>query len=214
MVKESHKLKDLIAEMCVNSVEKMIKKGDEEGFQRLMESSRRFKHVVKATTDDFRCLNAFLERAFESGALTRREFTLISVLMYLLAVEGGACNIINYISYILVIAGHDLYSLTKRKYVKDRLEEIGKVEMSTKIHFLNHHGFRDLTRHYDSTLRNDIAHRNFEIDEDGTLWVRGKAVDLFSKYDTILKLSNFYTETQDVILKKIDDLLVKYSKKF
>jgi len=132
---------------------------------------------------------------------------------YHLTAEGQICNYLNYVSYLLVARGHDLFSYTKRKYVKDSMNEIMKVEMWAKIKFLNHCGFDALTKEYDSTFRNDIAHHNYEIDDKGIIWVRGKSVDLAPKLDSSLKLLDFMNETLGKIKKESEKILIKMKKK-
>ncbi len=143
---------------------------------------------IRRTLSHYHCIRSLLGRLSQSQTLSPKESTLIHVFSYLIITEGGVCNSLNWASYLLVALGHDLYSLTKRKYVKPSMEEIGKVEMSAKIRFLDNHGFAALTKEYDSTLRNDLAHHNYEVDNEGTLWVRGHAVDLGSKIDTLLEM--------------------------
>ena len=127
---------------------------------------------------------------------------MIQVLAYLIVAEGGVCNNLNWISYMLVTMGHDLYSLRNRKYMKADMEKVAKVEMSTKIQFLNSHGFRALTKEYDSTLRNDIAHHNYKVDEEGVLWVREQPVDLSSKIDSLQKIMLIVGESGKEVCEK------------
>lgn len=212
MVKEMQKLKSKIVKMYSDKCETIILMNDVDSAQRLKENSRHFLGVVTAAVDDCKCLDGLRDRLSKSQSLSPRELTLIEVFSYLLLAEGIICTLLNFISYLLVITGHDLYSLTKRKYVKDYLKEIEKVEMSTKIQFLNHHGFGILSKEYDSTFRNDIAHHNYKVDKEGVLWVRGKSVDLAIKQRTLLKISHFITESMTEMVKKAENLISKMNK--
>lgn len=173
-----------------------------EEFQLWKDSFEKYGRSILAAKDDIICLFNLWERLAKARSLSKRESTLILVLLYLLAVEGHACNRINFVSFLLVGTGHDLYSSTKRKYVKENMEEIQKVEMSRKIAFLNHHGFKPITKEYDSTFRNDIAHHNYSIDKKGTLYIRGKSVDLTSKARQLTKFINLTEEAIEQILQE------------
>jgi len=199
MTNEIQNLKNRIAKMISDGVENM----DTDELRRFTDNFRYFNDMLKETNEDMHCATHLLE----SKDLNQREFTLISVFGYLLSAEGYVCNVINLISYLLVIAGHDLYSFTRRKYLKDKIEEIGKVEMSTKIQFLKHHGFGALTKEYDSTLRNDIAHHNYKIDRKGVLWVRGKAVDMSSEIKPFLWITSFAGESLTRAYESLEELL-------
>lgn len=212
MAKEMQKLKGRIVKMYSDKCKTIISMNDADSAQRLKENSRHFLDVVTAAVDDCECLEGLRNRLSKSQSLSPRELTLIEVFSYLLLAEGIICTLLNFVSYLLVITGHDLYSLTKRKYVKEYLKEIEKVEMSTKIQFLNHHGFGVLTKEYDSTFRNDIAHHNYKVDKDGFLWVRGKSVDLTIKRRTLLKISHFVTESMMEMVKKVENLISKMKK--
>lgn len=90
--------------------------------------------------------------------------------------------------------------------MKDDIEEIRKVEMSTKIQFLKHHGFGALTKEYDSTFRNDIAHHNYTVNEKGVLLIKGKPVSLLSKVNSLAKITGFIIETFKETNKRLSNL--------
>lgn len=209
MSKELENLKIRLVKMIQDRAEEIVRTRDIDSLQRLYHNESHFTDMIKAARDDFGCIFALAERLTESRNLTKKECTLISVFLYLLTAEGMVCNDLNYIAYVLIITGHDLFSLTKRRYVKDNMEEIKKVEMSTKIQFLKHHGFGVLTKEYDSTLRNDIAHHNYRVDEDGNLMVRGKAIDLSPRIRSMRRIINFTTEAIQESTKGWDVLIRK-----
>ncbi len=207
---ELENLKNRIVKIALDRLGTIINMKDTDGGQRLSNNVDQYYDLFEAGFEDYKCLVGLLERLSKSPTSSPKELTLIQVLMYLVSVEGHICNSLTFISYLLAISGHDLYSLTKRKYVKDNIEEIRKVEMSTKIQFLNHHGFGLLTKEYDSTLRNDIAHHNYKIDEDGILWVRGKPVNLESKVRSLTKILGFIRESFTEIAEKTRKLIEEF----
>lgn len=200
MTKEMQSLKSRIVEIIIYNAS-----------QRLAANMLNSQDEYEAAYDDYSCMVDLLKRL--SKSLSHKEITLIAVFSYLIVAEGQICDAINFISYLLVTTGHDLYSLTKRKYVKDNMKEIRKVEMSTKIQFLKHHGFGALIKEYDSTFRNDIAHHNYRVDERGVLWVRGKSVNIASKLNSAWKIPRLLNEALTESSKKLDNLIRKMEKK-
>jgi hypothetical protein len=134
--------------------------------------------------------------------ISKKQYTLMNVFLYLLIAEGEICNAINFISYLLVLDDHDLFSFTKRKYVEKKITEITKVETSTKLQFLKIHGFEELVKKYDSTLRNKIAHHNYFIDSEGKLWIEGKKINLETKLKNLGVIVEFINDVFAVITKK------------
>ena len=110
--------------------------------------------------------------------ISKKQITLMNVFLYLLIAEAVICNIINFVSYLLVLDCHDLFSINKKDYVGKKITEITKVETSTKLKFLKNHGFEELVKNYDSKLRNKIAHHNYFIDSEGKLWIEEKEINL------------------------------------
>ena len=210
--KELQNLRQSFLKMYNDKLETVLRKRDSEWFKRDMRNSENFIKIMETVYDHIKSLMALIERLSKSRDLSPKELALLYVFSYLTMAEGGTCNALNYFSYLLVAMGHDLFSLTKRKYIKDNIEEIRKVEMSTKIQFLNHHGFKALTKEYDSTLRNDIAHFNFEIDEKGTVWIRGKPVDFHSKFASLSKIMDFTIDIGTEMNKRARDDLAKLQK--
>jgi hypothetical protein len=193
MEKEFQVLKAEIVKMILDVMETIEHTDDKDAKERFVENFEHIRDVVGEAIEDVECILNLGRRLSESQSLSSKESTLIEVFLYLLRAEGVVCNALNFISYLLVALDHDLYS-TKRGYVKGDMEKIRKVEMSAKISFLNKHGFGLLTKEYDSTLRNDIAHHNFKVDNKGVLWVRGQRVKLSSKMGALNNILDFITE--------------------
>lgn len=198
-----------IAELQVSIIDDLVARRDVEAMKRFLANSIYNGKLISSAREDFSSMVSIMRRLAKSGDLNAREFTLIIVLSYLLAAEGIICNCLNFISYLLATRNHDLFSLIKRKYVEDDIEEIRKVEMWIKIQFLNFHGFEGLTREYDSTFRNDIAHRNYTIDDQGILWIREKPVDLGSKIDSMQKVADIINDYLDKTNESMQETLKK-----
>jgi len=128
----------------------------------------------------------------------------LEVSAYLIVNEGMICNLIDFICYILILDEQKSFVSVKRKYVTD-ITKIAKVGMFSKINFLNQHGFKELTKHYDSTFRNDIAHHNYIIDNEGALWIREKKINMRSVSEKTNVLLNFFDDLLSRLrLKKLD----------
>jgi hypothetical protein len=212
MANEMQKLRRKLVKIYFDKMKTAINSHDLKYLDRFSETFGHYHNLSVAASEDFRCATGLWERLEESDSLSPHEDTLISVFIYLLLAEGTICNHLNFVTFLLVTIGHDLYSLTRRKYVNDNIDEIRKVELSTKIQFLKHHGFGALTKEYDSTLRNDIAHHNYKIDKKGNLWIRGKTVDLESKLDPLIKMIDFFSELTEEISEKSEILADKVEK--
>ena len=212
MTKEMQDLKSKIVNMIIDKTEIFVREHDEDSIRHLKSYFDDLVEVFGAATEDFGCIQDLYEHLSKSGRLSPKESTLIDVFLYLLVAEGGICNFLNFISYLLVMTGHDLYSLTKRKYVKANMKEIRKVEMSTKIQFLKHHGFGILTKEYDSTFRNDIAHHNYKIDEKGVIWIREESISLESKLRPVSKILQFAEDSISEIREELTNLLGRMMK--
>lgn len=215
MKKEMQNLKNRIIEMLVGqmvSIWRMDDKDKDVAIQRLARNMFISQESYQAAYDHFSCMVDLLTRMSKSRGLTPRERTLIAIFSYLIIAEGQICDAINFISYLLVTMGHDLYSFIRREYLRDDMEKIGKVEMSTKIQFLKHHGFGALVKEYDTSFRNNVAHHNYRVDEKGILWVRGKKVNLFSKLNSALRIPRLLNEAIDESNKGLKDLKRKIEK--
>lgn len=95
------------------------------------------------------------------------------MLAFLWEFEGSYISCVDAFCFLLVTNGHDLFDLFKRKYVKS-LEDIGNVDISTKLQFLEEHSFEIFRRTKDKNLRNKIAHHDFTLDVSGRLFIDKK----------------------------------------
>ena len=88
---------------------------------------------------------------------------------------------VDVICYMLVATGHDLFDSIRRQYV-DSIEEIGEVDLSTKLKFLDRHDFGLINRKQDQKLRNKIAHHNYYFDESGKIRSGYEHIDIISRF--------------------------------
>ena len=117
----------------------------------------------------------------------QREIAVAGMLAFLWEFEGSYVSCIDVFCYLLVANGHDLFDIIHRKYVKS-LEDIGNVDISTKLQFLEEHNFGLFKRTDDKILRNKIAHHDFILDNSGKVLINNKVIDVGSRFN---ELSSF-----------------------
>lgn len=114
-------------------------------------------------------------------------------LEYLTLVEGLFATQINFLIFILIANGHDLYSTRKGNYVKT-LGDIEEVNLAFKLKFLGEHGFGKLIANkVNIKLRNSVAHLFYEIDENGTMKLGKRRItqeDYSKLYDDLRMVSH------------------------
>jgi hypothetical protein len=96
-------------------------------------------------------------------------------LEFLPVCEGYFTPQINFLVFVLIANGHDLYSTYRGKYVKT-LDAIEEIDLAFKLKFLKEHGFDELTKPEKNfrQLRNSIAHLFYQIDTNGDLKIEKK----------------------------------------
>jgi hypothetical protein len=100
-------------------------------------------------------------------------------------VEYGRC--IDAFCYLLTENGHDPFF---RQKCVHGLEEIGKVDVYTKLNFLKEHKFGLLERKEEEEIRNKIAHHDFVIDNSGKVSIKGKEVDISLKFNELTSFTH------------------------
>jgi len=118
-------------------------------------------------------------------AINRREFAVLSIAEFLWAFEGFYICRLDLYCLLLIANGHDLFDPIRRKYVTS-LKEVGMVDVSTKLIFLDEHGLGMLRRKTDQKLRNGIAHHQFSIKDNGDILIGSQVVDMNSAVDNLL----------------------------
>ena len=115
-----------------------------------------------------------------------RIISLLALHCYLATVESAATTLIDTVLLLLIVEGHDLH--IERRFVRhvSCFEDLAKVELWTKLEFLEEHDLKPLSRIFDRKLRNKIAHLDFTIETDGTIKTgKGARIDIKKKRDLL-----------------------------
>jgi len=75
----------------------------------------------------------------------QREMSIIKLALYLWEYEGNFGFCVDFLCYLLMLNGHDLFSMYKRDYVTS-FEDVEAVDISTKCKFLAEHRFEILMK--------------------------------------------------------------------
>jgi len=164
---------------------------------RVQEEWGHFREKVSRTTGD---LQVFV-KIFERADISKRERALMRLFFYLVAVEGGFVNHMNFVCMLLVLEGHDLFNFVEREYARS-YQDITKVDTYSKSLFLNEHGLMLFNKGLSRSLRNAIAHHDFEIDEEGDTTVGGHPTDLVEKNFQIIDFLNLTSNSLKVAAKE------------
>lgn len=106
------------------------------------------------------------------------------MLAFLWEYEGNYTSCVDAFCFLIITNGHDLFDPIRRKYVKS-LEEIGNIDMSIKLMFLEEHNFGIFKRDKDRELRNKIAHHDFVLDDSGKVLINNKEVNIALQFDEL-----------------------------
>jgi hypothetical protein len=119
----------------------------------------------------------------------KREAPVARMMAFLWLYEIDYVRCLDAFCYLLISNGHDLFHSIRNKYVKS-LNDVGRVDVYTKLNFLEEHGFGLLKRSIDMELRNKIAHHDFVIDESGKAFVAKKEVDVGARFNDLLSFDH------------------------
>jgi hypothetical protein len=97
--------------------------------------------------------------------------TLRKAFLFLALFETTVTNIVDSIVFLLVLNEHDFFIQYRREYAKS-LDDLDAASLGEKLDFLNFHGFSFFTKNINRTLRNKIAHMDFDIEEKGAIIVK------------------------------------------
>lgn len=111
----------------------------------------------------------------------------LNLAIYLFMVEGAYASYMNFLCFLLILEGHDLYDIFNRKFVSS-FKEIEIVNFETKEQFLKEHHLGLFNKGLKRKLRNAIAHYDFKIEKDGTVRVKGQMIDIGTE---IFQLADF-----------------------
>jgi hypothetical protein len=104
--------------------------------------------------------------------------TLRKAFSFLALFETSVANILNCMVILLILNGHDFFIQYTRKYAKSLDDLDDSFGVAEKLDFLNFHGFSFLTENINKSLRNKIAHMDFDIEEKGVVIVEKQRYDL------------------------------------
>jgi hypothetical protein len=178
--------------------------------KKYLDNLEKFLVRLHSAINDYDCIGNLSKKL--SNEITSRERGLLDVSSELMFTEGFICNCFDFICYLLVLDHHDLCDVVRKNKYVTNIEDIAKVSMSSKIGFLNQHGFKELTKYHDMEYRNAIAHHNFTIDDNGHLWIKGEKVNVLSKIQNIYVLIGFFDSLFDVLDKESKPMLEQLRK--
>jgi hypothetical protein len=161
------------------------------------------KHVLTDTLDGINdhALDVLATLRIIRASNNPREITVAGMLAFLWEYEGSYATCVDAFCFLLIANGHDLFDFIKRKYVKS-LEDIGNVDVSTKLNFLEEHGFEIFRRTEDKNLRNKIAHHDFTLDASGRVFIDKKDVDIGSRFKELTSFTERVFETFFICLSE------------
>jgi len=135
-----------------------------------------------------------------------QETVHVGMAIFLYKYESHFTAIVDLMCYLLIANGHDLLNQRKHAYVKS-LEEIGDIDMYTKLEFLTAHNLAIFNRVEDRKLRNKIAHNQLILNDDKKAQEAWKEV-MARTYE----LSGFIAQVLDVYTESAGELRRKYHK--
>lgn len=103
--------------------------------------------------------------------------TLRKAFVYLGLFETSLTNVVDLILMFFIAIHHDLYDFWARRYAKSP-DDLDRISLSQKLVFLNHHNLQVFSENINRTLRNKVAHMDFEIEPDGKILVKNQRYDL------------------------------------
>ena len=133
------------------------------------------------TNKDVHVFTTLVDNKARKKSLSLRQSSILIMAGFLWKYEGTYMLCVDVLCYILIANGHDLFNPIKRQYVES-LEEIGEVDQSTKLKFLERHDFGMLIRKQDQKLRNKIAHHEYSFDDAGYVRLGNENINIFSRF--------------------------------
>lgn len=135
--------------------------------------------------------------------------SLLQLSTYLWLFEGSYVPfVVDLLCLLLTANGHDLYDPYRGKFATS-IMQISRIDTDIKFRFLKEHGFQMIVKDKDRELRNKIAHQDFALNENGTILIRGEAIDMDDK---IHDLQFFLIGHQLVFAKVFMDSVEKTKK--
>lgn len=111
----------------------------------------------------------------------KRGFSIISMACFLWKYESTYLLCIDALCRVLIVSGHDLFDPIKRQFA-DSIEDIGEIDVSTKLKFLERHDLALISNTRFQKIRNKIAHHDYFYDEHDRLHVGNEITDIVAMY--------------------------------
>ena len=163
------KLKKKLVKIHLRNFKGTIKKPkDYEYLQNIHAFGNRFM----SASEDYDCIQNTIKKI--NDQISKKEKALLELASYLIFSEGVICNCFDLICYLLVVDHHELCDFIRKNKYARTIDDIAKISMFQKVGFLNHHGFKELTKKYDMHFRNCIAHHKYRTDDNGDVWIDGE----------------------------------------
>jgi hypothetical protein len=143
---------------------------------------REIEALIQENPKNNKDLQAFyksLKRTNERG------FSIISMACFLWKYESTYLLCIDALCRVLIVSGHDLFDPIRRQFA-DSIEDIGEVDVSTKLKFLERHDLELISNKRYQKIRNKIAHHDYYYDEHEQLHVGNEIIDIFDLYNEFL----------------------------
>jgi hypothetical protein len=143
--------------------------------------------------------------------MRERDRTFMKLAIYLFLAEGAYASYMNFLCFMLVSQGHDLYDVFKRRFACS-FEEIEDVNLETKEQFLKEHNLGLFKKGLKRKLRNAIAHYDFQIEKNGSTRVRGQLIDINTEIQQLIHFMAFLHGAAQKGFEQIDKKVTRHSK--
>jgi hypothetical protein len=135
---------------------------------------------------------------------SKNDATIVFLSCFLWAFEGYYLANLDWVCFILIKNGHDLFDPIRRKYVKS-FKDLRNIDISTKFQFLEEHDFEALIRDQDRKLRNKIAHHSFSLLDNGELKVEDESLDISSRLNGLLDFTGQLVILRTKVLRELTE---------
>jgi len=103
--------------------------------------------------------------------------TLRKAFLYLALYETSLTNMLDFVVMLLVFNGHDFIIARTKKRVQS-LDDLDESYVAEKMGFLKKHNFSFFTENINKTIRNKIAHMDFDVEGKGVVILNQERIDL------------------------------------
>ena len=196
-------LKAKIIDVDRKHISKDCLSGDRKSAEDYYKNFTDFRERFDSAHEDSISIIKLIQRLADK--ISSKETTLLELSSYLILVEGLVFNSIDYLCYILVSDGHDIYNVGRRTYAEN-ISDIAKISIKFKLEFLNYCEY-NIEEFFDLKFRNDIAHHNYTIDEDGHLWIAEKQINIRSQIKKLEPLIDFINSLFIALTNEFEKIL-------